>query len=554
MRFAALSLSLVSVFAGSALAQTPVVTEIANIYSWTLPGMPNYGTARGSIFALFGTNLSSASAPLQSGPLQTTLDGVTLNVTVNGVTTQALLYYLSPTQINAVLPSSTPTGTGTLTVTNNGVVSAPFTITAVESDFGLLTVNSGSGPVAGFDASNNGAYLGFTTAANPGDVLELWGTGLGPVANDATGGPVSDPITVYIGGVAATVQYQGRSSYTGLDQINVVVPPNVSGCYVSVAVQTGNYISNFGAIPVASTGRTCADASSPLTSAILSAIGQSANFNIGIAALSEVTTPPTVDGGVIVSSGGTVDSASAAFLRITPSQFNAGAFASVLGSFTSTGSCVVDSYPATVTSQTPPYTFPFTFLNAGSQIDLTGSNGLVAMPLQTTTVDGLTIDAYSTPSTDISFVPDSGGSFTFTGPGGPDVGPFSATVSTGEPLVWSNISGIANITRSSGVTVTWTGTSSGYIAITGLSFGSVNGSATNFVAGAFACAADASAGSFTVPPAVLLSLPASETIQGTSFSSLSVTSISKPVIFTASGLDLGIAISSAGNKIPVTYQ
>src|SRR5579871_5684231 len=263
MRFVTVSLSL-AVFAGSALAQTPVIDQVSNIYSWTLPGLPNYGTARGSIFAVFGTNLSSASAPLQSGPLQTTLDGVTLNVTVNGVATQPLLYYLSPTQINAVLPSSTPVGTGTLTVTNNGLVSAPFTITVLESDFGLLTTNYGSGPVSGFDASNNGAYLGFTAAANPGDVLELWGTGLGPVASDASGGPVSDPVTVYIGGVQATVQYSGRSSYTGLDQINVVVPPNVSGCYVSVAVQTGNYVSNFGTIPVAATGRTCSDASSPL--------------------------------------------------------------------------------------------------------------------------------------------------------------------------------------------------------------------------------------------------------------------------------------------------
>ncbi len=221
-------------FAGSA-SWRPPLPEIANIYSWTLAGLPNYGTAQGSIFAVFGTNLSSTTVPLQGGPLQTTLSGVSLTVSVNGTATQPLLYYLSPTQINAVLPSSTPVGKAH-TVTNSGGTSTGYPINVVASAFGLLTFNW-LGPLAGFNASNNGAYLGFSASANPGDILELWGTGLGPVADDAAGGPVSAPATVYIGGIAADVQYHGRSSYTGLDQINVVVPTGVTGCNVSVVVQ-----------------------------------------------------------------------------------------------------------------------------------------------------------------------------------------------------------------------------------------------------------------------------------------------------------------------------
>ena len=263
MKFAGFTLALAGLFAGCALGQTPNVTQLANIYSWTPAGLPNYGTARGSIFAVFGTNLSSTTVPLQSGPLQTTLSSVTLNVTVGGITKQPLLYYLSPTQINAVLPSSTPVGTGTLTVTNGGGTSPGFPIKVVESAFGLLTFNYGSGPLAGFNASNDGAYLGFLAAANPGDVLELWGTGLGPVADDAVGGPVSDPAVVFIGGVAVTPHISGPFVVHGLDQINVQVPAGLSGCYVSVVVQTGNFVSNFGTLPVAGSGRTCTDPTIP---------------------------------------------------------------------------------------------------------------------------------------------------------------------------------------------------------------------------------------------------------------------------------------------------
>lgn len=71
---------------------------------------------------------------------------------------------------------------------------------------------------------------------------------MGPVENDAAGGPVSDAAEVDIGGIPANVLYRGRSSYVGLDQINVQVPAGVSGCNVSVVVVTGSYVSNFATI------------------------------------------------------------------------------------------------------------------------------------------------------------------------------------------------------------------------------------------------------------------------------------------------------------------
>ena len=82
------------------------------------------GIAPGSLFIIIGTGLSTSAAPvLQSSAapgLPTSLNQTSLSVTVGGVTTTPPLYYTSATQFAAVLPSTTPAETGTLTITYNG--------------------------------------------------------------------------------------------------------------------------------------------------------------------------------------------------------------------------------------------------------------------------------------------------------------------------------------------------------------------------------------------------------------------------------------------------
>jgi uncharacterized protein (TIGR03437 family) len=548
MRFAGFTLALAGIFAGSALGQTPTVGGLLNNYSNTLPGLPNYGIAEGSIFDIYGTNFTSAAAPAPAPPLQPTLNGVSISVTVNGAITHPLFYYLGPTQIDALLPSSTPVGTGTITVTTSAGTSDPFPITVVASDFGLLTTNNGSGPAQGYDASidstNPYILFGYSEAVNPGDVLELWGTGLGPVTNDATGVAVSPTAQVFIGGVAASVQYAGRSSYPGLDQINVTVPSGVSGCYVSVVVQTGTYLSNFGTIAVAATGRTCSDSSNPLTG-LLTGASKTGTLSLGIIGLTESTTPSI--GGL---GGGTSDDAFAGFFKITSSQLNSGASASG-GATASLNSCVVNFYNATGTTTTPPG-FKFTYLNAGSAININGPDGALSMPL--TSIGG--VDIYTTPSSAGSFIPASGGTFTFdNGSGGPDVGAFTATLNFASPLTWTNMSSTSTITRANGLKVNWTGGDANtFVTISGLSFGLIGSSTTDFVVGEFSCNAPTSAGTFTVPSTVLESMPASATILGISTSTLSVSNVTVPATFTATGIDLGLVEASVENTIYVTYQ
>jgi uncharacterized protein (TIGR03437 family) len=557
MRLAGFTIALAGIFAGSALGQTPTVTGLLNNYSNTLPGLPNYGIAQGSIFVIYGTNFSTTTTPLQSPP-PATLGGVTINVTVNGTATTPLFYYLFPTQIAAVLPSATPVGTGTITVTTSAGTSAPFAIQVVESAFGLLTSNNGSGPAQGYDASidasNQYVLFGFSEAVNPGDILELWGTGLGPVPNDATGVAVSPTAQVFIGGISATVQYSGRSAFTGLDQINVVVPKGLSGCYVSVVVQTGNYVSNFATLPVAASGRTCLDTNNFLTTSILDQISSTGSLSVGFITMSQLTTPGITVGGVTVG-GGTTDTASATFEKITAAQFTAGAFAAALG-FNSIGSCLVEAFNTTSTSSvTAPLTFQFTLLNAGPDVNISGPDGVIAMPLSTITGD------YFTPLAGTSFIPASGGTFTFNnGSGGPDVGAFTTPqVQIGSPVTWSNTSSLATVTRSNGLTVTWTGGEAGsYVGVTGVSLTGITTNANSYLAGLFSCQAPVSAGTFTVPPAVLLSLPPSTTLSESGVTIplgfLVLSNSATPTTFSAPNLDVGLVEANVENILYVTYQ
>ena len=65
---------------------------------------------------------------------------------------------------------------------------------------------------------------------------------------------------IYIGGISANVLYRGRSQYPGVDQIDVVIPLNVSpGCFVSVVAVSGSIVSNTVTIPVGLPIGPCSD-------------------------------------------------------------------------------------------------------------------------------------------------------------------------------------------------------------------------------------------------------------------------------------------------------
>src|ERR1022692_418829 len=252
---------------GGILAQPTVSTPALSSAVARGQGLPGSGIAQGSIFSIYGSGLGPSTwIEANQFPLPTNLGGTSVTVTVQGASVPVIVLGADSTQGDALLPSRTPIGNGTFTVTYNNQTSAPAPIQVVASAFGIYTFNQqGSGQAIATDVNYQVNMI--TQVFHPGDYVVLWGTGLGAITgNDAEPPPVGSlptQVTVYVGNASAPVSYRGRAGCcSGLDQINFQVPAGVSGCYVPVSVETGGIsgnIGNFATIAVAESGGTCSD-------------------------------------------------------------------------------------------------------------------------------------------------------------------------------------------------------------------------------------------------------------------------------------------------------
>jgi len=135
-----------------------------------------------------------------------------------------------------------------------------------------------------------------------------------------------------------------------------------------------------------------------------------------------------------------------------------------------------------------------------------------------------------------------GGTYTFLGSGGADVGAFTAAVNLSNPLLKrTNQSAAATINRSQGLQVTWTGgPPRSLVIIQGQSRG------TNGVTGSYACFVQQSALQFTVPAYVTGTLPAgtgTTMVENDSFSA-----------FSAPGLDYAAADGITASSVNTSFQ
>ena len=519
------------------------IDQILNNYNpSTGPGLPNYAIAQGSITIVKGLELSDRSTGLQSSyPLPKTLEGVTVDITIGGAAETCILYYVLPQQIAFIVPSKMPVGTGTLKITNNGKVgTAPITV--VKSGFGILTLNgAGTGPAAAF-FGGTADYVLNNNAANPDDLITLWGSGVGPfngdesVLNTQAQDYTSIDTKVFVGSAPAQVVYRGASAYPGLNQVTFKVPDGgySLGCYVSVLVVTNGVPSNMSTMPVQTKGsRVCSDPPSQnlLTNEQLQAIQAKGNVAFGVLNVGRSTF--TFPGVTSIS-----DAATGVYYKYDLSNFNLSSIANT----TSFGSCSVTVTPKVPAGVTLP-TVKLSYLDAGSSLDLTGNGNTAALPKNLQSGIFYYPAAGQLPA---NFVGTGSGPFTFTATGGPDVAAHTASTDIPAGFAWTNDAAVAAspIDRSKGVIVNWINAPANtLVQITGSS-SNTGGSAT------FICFAPSAAGTFTVQPDVLSLLPAS---QGQSSATMTVAAyINKS--FTASPLDYGLVSGYIAYARGVTFQ
>ncbi len=221
-------------------ATTPVITSLENGASLQATN----SVSPGEIISFFGTNLGPATPPAgtsfqltASGTVPTTLAGAT--VMFNNVA--APLLFVSQTQINAIVPYEMASfNTATVTIQFANTTSANFQVQIVPTEpaiFSLSQGGSGQGAILNQNFSVNGA----SNPAAKGSVISIYATGEGQIKPAGTTGcvtslaapypvPVATPITATIGGVPATLSYNGEAPglVCGVLQVNAMIPTTVA--------------------------------------------------------------------------------------------------------------------------------------------------------------------------------------------------------------------------------------------------------------------------------------------------------------------------------------
>ena len=241
----------------------PTITAVENGASFQA------GVVPGSWLTITGTNLSSTIDTwdkfIANGKLPTSIDGVS----VNAGGQPAYVYYVSPTQINA-LAGNIGTGSVAVSVTNgNGTATATANSAAVQpalflwvNKYAVATHNTpGCTPQPYCTwAVGNGTFPGVTTTpAAPGETIILWGTAFGPTSPTA---PVGVPVPVQsfttTSQVSATVNgtpaavYQNQAflapTSAGEYQIAVTIPANAPDGDLPVVVMVNGAQSPTGVL------------------------------------------------------------------------------------------------------------------------------------------------------------------------------------------------------------------------------------------------------------------------------------------------------------------
>lgn len=519
-------------------AQSGVIypKSVLNAASYAAPGLPHGSIARGSVFSIFGLGLGPSSSPGLAFPLSTTLGGVSVKVFQASTSVNAIPLYVGGGQVNAIMPSNAPLGRASVQVVFNGFSSNPAPITIVNSSFGIYAATGaglGPGVFQNFNSQTDQPVNAPAVSAKPGQVITLWGTGLGPVpyADNIAPSPVSltTPTEVFVGGQPASLLYNGRSPCcSGSDQIVFTIPSAAPlGCWVPVFVRTeGKFVSNSATISISADGSPCSEPANPFASSILKG-GKVGDIDLKRSAIHDdylMSSPVDF----------TSDLSAISFQELAGGTF---AFSPSL-SLPPAGACTTYSAAGDLrgyaVSLLPAATTRF--LNAGATFTVAGPTDSRVITLLKPPQPDIAQLGKNLPGSGLlnNLFLNPGSSYTVTSTEGTDVGAIQATAANDPPLTWSNETQISTVNRTQPLVISWAGAPSGRpVEIEGVSFDSHTNSSASFF-----CIAPAGSNSFTVPNYILQNLPASPTSPAGAY--LGVGALPTPAIFTATGLDTGV--------------
>jgi minor extracellular serine protease Vpr len=235
---------------------------VVNAASFRAPGA-NQGLAPGSLITIFGQALSDAMQAAGVVPLPLSLSGVSISFDVpeRNLSVPARVLFVSPGQVNVQVPWELHGLNSALMKVSIGDISTSlYTVPLAPHSPAFFEISDPASTrriVAALDAGN--ALITEASAAQRGQIIQLFGNGFGPVNNPpATGEPVAtaqstttQTPTVTIGGQPAPVHFSGLApNFVGLYQVNVEVPQGIGTGLQDLVIRIGGVDSPPVRIPI----------------------------------------------------------------------------------------------------------------------------------------------------------------------------------------------------------------------------------------------------------------------------------------------------------------
>ena len=231
---------------------------------------PDSFVAPNGIISIFGRELALRTRAVRPGDLVTgrlpqSLAGVTVSIRWQPVP----LFFVSPGQINAQIPSMMPPGNWILRVNRENLLSneAMVEVRAVSPGLFAWPLSLVEGPLRAAVTHQDFSPVGRAdpegaTPAHPGELIVLWATGLGPTTQILLDGELPHsaawiilPFKVWLNEVAVPghlVFYAGQApGLAGLYQVNLILSEDSPIGDVEVVVEVGGVRSQPGmTIPI----------------------------------------------------------------------------------------------------------------------------------------------------------------------------------------------------------------------------------------------------------------------------------------------------------------
>ena len=139
-----------------------------------------------ALVSLYGRDLASVSRVIspddvRNGQLPTMLIGTGVSIAIDNVAVPII--FVSPSQVNFLIPGNIRTGRRTLRLLTNGKAGPDVEIEIVDSSPGFFQMDSG----AVIATRPNGALITAQSPATPGEVLVIYAAGLGATQPAITG-------------------------------------------------------------------------------------------------------------------------------------------------------------------------------------------------------------------------------------------------------------------------------------------------------------------------------------------------------------------------------